>query len=140
MPLLPVAYNLVMLLTCIYVWRDGGRTGRWGVACYLGATALTIVASIISMKFDTVDPLLFVADFSFLCGMIALALLSNRRWPIWASALQLNCVAAHVAAALAPVLVSRVYYAMETASAIPILIAMAGGTALDRRFERRALL
>jgi hypothetical protein len=80
---------------------------------------------------------LFTADFALFVGLLILAMHSNRRWPVWVSAMQLNCVAAHVVVLLAPVVVSRVYYAMETAWGLPMLIAMAWGTALDRRFERQ---
>lgn len=137
---LSIAFNVVLLLTCAYIWRSGGRTGRWGALIVLAATVLTVIAAVVGAKFDKIEPLLFLADVIVLCGMIALAMLSRRRWPIWASAMQLNCVAGHIAAAIAPVTVAKVYYVMETAWALPILLAMACGTALDRRSDRRLTL
>ncbi len=132
-----LAYDMVLLLTSIYVWFCGGRTGRWGVAIFLAATILTIVAAVVGARFDKVAPLLLGTDFTMLLGLIALALNSDRRWPIWLAAMQMNTVAAHVVAMMAPVLVSKVYYAMATAWGLPMLLAMAGGTALDRRHERK---
>lgn len=138
--LLSIAFNVALLFICAYLWRSGGRTGRWGVLIVLAATVLTVIAGFVGAKFDKIEPLLFAADALVLCGMVALAIFSRRRWPIWASAMQLNCVAGHIVAAIAPVTVAKVYYAMETAWALPVLLAMVGGTALDRRFNRRMAL
>lgn len=135
--MLSIAYDIVLLLTCFYLWRDGGQTGRWGVILFLGATVMTVLAALIGTKFNKVAPMLFLADFALFIGFVILALRSNRRWPIWVSAMQLNCVSAHIVVLLAPVVVSRVYYAMETVWGLPMLIAMAAGTALDRRYDRQ---
>jgi hypothetical protein len=135
--LLSLAYDIVLVLTSIYVWRYGGRTGRIGVALFLSATALTIGAAVVGAQFFSVERLLLAADMVLFIGLVTLAMNSDRRWPIWLSAMQANTIAAHIVAMIAPVVVSKVYFAMATGWGLPMLLAMAGGTALDRRYERK---
>lgn len=135
--MLPIAYDTVLVLTCVYLWRSGGRTGRWGVVLYLFITAITIAGTILGERFQKLAPIILTADLILLFGLLALAFSSSRRWPIWASAMQINCVSAHIVVMLAPVVVARVYYAMETMWGLPMLLVMAGGTALDQRSSRR---
>jgi hypothetical protein len=136
--ILSIAFDIVLLLVCAYLWRTGGRTGRWGVGLVIMASLLTVVAAVVGARFNKPAPLLAAADGMVFLGFLGLALTSRRRWPIWAAAMQLNGVASHVVAMTAPVLVSRVYYAMETAWGLPILLAMVAGTAIDLRYERRS--
>lgn len=136
--MLPIAFDIILVICCAYTFRFGGRAGRWCVWLIVFTTLLTIIAATVGSPRDHVVPMMVVADVTFLIGLVLLALRSNRRWPIWMAAFQLNCVLAHVVGMLAPKMVSPVYYAMATIWGIPTLLVMVIGTMLDVRHERNA--
>lgn len=134
--MLPIAYLSVLLLCCAYTVRFGGRTGRYCVVLVVFTTVLTMAAARIDASFTRFMPALMLADLSLLAGLLTIAFTSDRFWPLWMAAFQLNCVTAHLVAVVSPRIVGPVYYAMETFWGIPILLAMAIGSALDQRHDR----
>lgn len=136
--IISLSYLAALLLTCAYLARYGGRTGRWGGVILLGAflLSLTVVYAsswISTFSYKLVSSSLVIVDVMSLIAKVALALYSNRRWPIWVAAFQLNTVAAHGAAILAPALQSKYYYAMITGWSVPTLFVMVVGTMLDQK-------
>lgn len=138
--MLPIAFDVILVICCAYTFKFGGRTGRWCVALITLTIMLTIIAAAIDSPRDRVTPMMVVADATFLLGLVLLSFKSNRRWPIWMAAFQLNCVLAHAVGILSPKLIGSVYYAMATIWGIPTLLVMVIGTTLDIRHERNARL
>lgn len=139
--IIPIAYNIALIFAVYYVWRYGGRTGRYGSTVVLIGSILSWLAVSADRSYSTVLMQLFLIDCATLTAKIAIAIYSTRRWPIWAAAFQLNVVAAHTAGIISPELKNSFYYAMITVWAIPGLLIMVLGTAMDRQHDlRRARL
>ena len=133
------AFNLFMLICCGYAALAGGPEGRWGSGMMVTAGILSIVATIFDHSYRYMLPALFLVDLALLVGLVILSVRSDRWWPIWCAAFQLNAVAGHLVALLSPVVLRNVYYAMVTIWATPMLLVMVAGTMLDRRHDRNQL-
>jgi hypothetical protein len=130
---IPIAYNTALIAICVYVSVWGGKVGRWGVGMLLIATAFTYVGAKQAHAYSSLNWWVLTGDIGLLFGYIVLSVKGQRYWPLWASALHFNGVMSHFVALLAPVLVSKVYYAMATVWGVPVLLIMAVGTAMDRK-------
>jgi peptidoglycan/LPS O-acetylase OafA/YrhL len=138
--IISLSYLAALLLTCAYLARFGGRTGRWGGAIVLGGFLLSLAAVyasawISAFSYTLVSNSLVIIDLFSLIAKVMLALYSNRRWPLWVAAFQFNTVAAHGVAMISPAIKGEYYYAMITVWAVPTLFVMVVGTMLDRRKE-----
>lgn len=129
-------YLASLLATCLYLSIYGGRTGRWMAADQLLSAVLAAVLSYNAPSFVWLQPRMVTLDVVSLMVKIAIVLFSDRRWPIWVAALQLNTVLAQVAIMLSPDFRNAFYYAMATIWAMPTLLIMVLGLYLDRRHER----
>lgn len=129
-------YLFALLATCFYLARYGGRTGRWLAAIQLGMASASALASWITPRLTELLPHMMVIDLVSLALKTAVACASTRRWPIWVAAFQFNTVLAEAAILLSPAFRGAFYYAMATAWAMPTLVVMVLGLALDRRAER----
>ncbi len=132
------AFIFALLLCVVYGSVAGGRTGRAGSAIFVGATALTAAGAMLDPTWASTSYAVFAVDTACLISLAALALQSNRFWPIWAVGFQTVAVATHVATLLIPEIVPKAYYAMLSFWSIPILWVMVAGTRKDRRYERDA--
>ncbi len=128
---------LLTTLACGYAWVCGGKEGRWAAGLIIGACFLTIPASLLGPRFGRFEPAVFSVDLGLLVGLYLLALGSLRCWPIWMAGFHLVAVFSHLGTLLAPRFVAKVYFAAETFWAIPVLIAMITGIALDRSADTR---
>jgi hypothetical protein len=131
-----IAYLAVLAAVFAYLALYGGRTGLWGGALLIGTSMASLTIAVAFAGSPLAGPLLAVVDVMSLAWKLALAFLSNRRWPIWVAAFQVNVVAAHVSVWLVPTWRGELYYAMITVWAIPTLLAMLIGTALDNRMAK----
>ena len=131
-----IAYYVVLLATVVYLAVYGGRTGLWGGGLQISTSLLSLVAVLAFGGTPLVIPMLQIVDFLSLGWKSALVLFSNRRWPVWVAAFQLNVVGAHLSIWLVPDWEGHLYYAMITVWGIPTLLVMILGTALD--YRRRA--
>lgn len=133
-----VAYYVVLVAVLAYLAIYGGRTGRWGGALQFLTSVASLAAAIAFYKQPVLTLIMPAIDFVSLAWKMTLAICSNRSWPIWVAAFQLNVVAAHISIWLIPSWEGHLYYAMGTVWAVPTLLAMLAGTALDRRHELRS--
>lgn len=130
-----IFYLVALLATCLYLVRYGGRTGRWISAIQLLMALASAVVSYTAPNFVVLQPRMLAVDVLSLVLKWGAALNSTRRWPIWIAALQLNTVLAETAILLSPAFRNAFYYAMATIWAVPALLVMVLGVALDRRHE-----
>lgn len=133
--IVPIAFSIAVIASCAYVMIFGGRTGRWGGGILLATWPLSWAVAPLNHAYGRGLPDLFLVDLIVLVGLVAVALASTRRWPVWVAAFQLNTVAAHLAIMLSPAVLSQAYYGMITIWGVPMLAAMVIGTWLDRKFQ-----
>ena len=91
-------YFACLIALTAYSWRRGGREERWGAILLLGGSLLTMLAgSPAGLRFVDVETWILIVDIAVLLGFLALALLSDRYWPLWTAALQLIGTLGHLA-------------------------------------------
>jgi peptidoglycan/LPS O-acetylase OafA/YrhL len=132
------AFYGVLSATFAYLALYGGRTGLWGGSLLITTSLLSLA---VTLAFDDTQIrvlLMTVVDILSLGWRLALAMWSNRRWPIWVAGFQVNVVAAHISIWFVPNWKGELYYAMITVWAIPTLLAMIIGTLVDNRQQQKS--
>ncbi|MCH4150610.1 MAG: hypothetical protein LKF30_01465 [Sphingobium sp.] len=132
-----LAYLVALLITCLYLYWYGGRTGLWSGAVLLSMALISAALALTEHNYVVLQPRMLLCDTVSLALKFAIALKSRRRWPIWVAAFQLNTVLASSAIMLAPAFRNDFYYAMATIWAVPTLVVMVVGTKLDRRYDTK---
>lgn len=132
-----IAYYVVLIGAFAYLVAYGGQTGLLGGAFLIGTSLLSLGIAVAFSGLAIVASLLTIVDVFSLIWRVALALWSNRSWPIWVAGFQFNVVAAHISIWFVPAWRGELYYAMITVWAIPTLLAMVIGTTLDNRHAAR---
>ncbi|QLC20863.1 hypothetical protein HFP51_00875 [Parasphingopyxis sp. CP4] len=97
-----------LVACCGYALGFGGTTERVGAAMMVAALSLTSLALYLFGTFyQTADVAIILIDVALLAGLIALALFSDRSWPLWASAFHMVGTVTHMAllgnAVIAPI-------------------------------------
>lgn len=136
MDIAPLAFHTALLLCTTYGCINGGRTGVAGSAIFVGASALTAVATRIYPHWAGATLGLFAIECLCLLALILLALTSDRYWPIWASGFQIVAVATHLAMLTIPDILPKSFQALLSIWAVPMLLVMVIGTHRDRQFMR----
>lgn len=136
MDFLQAGFIIALLMCVAYASMFGGRTGLAGSTIFISATAFTALATLLNPTWGTTSYAVFAVDSGCLLLLAALAVNSNRFWPIWAVGFQLVAVATHVATIWIPDIVPKAYQAILSFWSIPILWVMVAGTRKDRRYER----
>jgi hypothetical protein len=126
-------YLIALLVTCLYLWLYGGRTGRCLAVIQFLMAAGSAAISATAADFVELQPRMLAIDVLSFALKLGVALASSRRWPIWVAAFQLNTVLAETAIQLSPVFRNQFYYAMSTIWAVPTLLVMVVGLTWDRR-------
>ena len=81
--------------------------------------------------------MVLLVDLATFAAMYVIAGLSERWWPIWVAAFQLNSVVAHIASAITPTFSALVYQGYEGLWAVPGQLVMVFGIYRDRRWKSR---
>lgn len=100
-----------LLFGCLfYALARGGWPERLGILNLVANSLLTVaVASPLAHRFAGVEADAVFVDLVALVGFVTLALMTNRNWALWTSALQLLVVVAHLARYLDPTMMPRGY-------------------------------
>lgn len=77
-----------------------------------------------------------IVDIAVFCGLLLLALRSDRYWPMWAAAFQLVGTMVHFASIPQSGNFAWAYYVALIFWTYPVFIALAAGTWLEGRFRR----
>ena len=136
--LIGLLYWSLVLLCCGHAALFGGRDGRWAAILFLVATALTIPAGRLGRAWGETELLVLGVDLMFLGSMYALMLSSRRYWPIWMVGFHLVAVVTHLSTMVTPEFTPRIYRAMGSFWAIPVLLSLLIGVEMDRRALSRA--
>jgi hypothetical protein len=89
----------ILLFACFfYALARGGWPERIGSFVLIAGSFLTLaVNSPLQQRYASVEIGILVVDVGVLLAFLALALLTDRYWPLWTTALQLLVVLAHLA-------------------------------------------
>jgi hypothetical protein len=133
-----LAFNLMLLGCCGYALRRGGAPERLGSLIFLVAAALTVLgASPFGTRFHHVELGILVVDAAILFAFVALAIRSERFWPIWMAGLQTVEVLTHFARLVTPDIIPPTYGEAIALWSYPMLVLLAIGTWRHRRRLRR---
>lgn len=127
-----ILFWLLTLVGCGYAAILGGRDGRWATGLILGASLLTIPATRLGSAWAGTEYLILVVDLALLLGLYALALTSQRFFPVWMTGLHLIAVVTHVGTLVAPHHAPEIYRALGSLWAIPMTLCMIWGIHRDR--------
>lgn len=127
-------YYAVAVATCWFAMRCGGLPERIvAIAFLLAAVASSALMFSVQQAFRSVDGALFAMDLVLLAGLVGIAAVANRFWPIWISALHLLTIAVHGVKVYDPSLVPWMYAAAVSKIAYPMLALLLIGTERHRR-------
>ncbi len=133
-----ILFWLLCLASCGYAVALGGWEGRWTTVIVIVATLATMASNrVLDVHWYTTNELMLLVDFATFVGVYIVAARSERWWPIWFAAFQLNTVAAHIATIFSPEFSARVYHGYEGVWAIPCLLIMVFGIYRDRMWGYR---
>lgn len=123
-----ILFWLLLLVTCGYALWRGRKYERMAALVFMAATILSILGSsplqVRYVGFETVD---LIVDNAVLVALLAIALVADRFWPLWAAGLQLVDSMSHVMKALDADLLPKVYGAAERFWSYPILLILLVG-------------
>lgn len=118
-----------LLLVCGYAFWRGRRPERLAAAaCLLATIATVFVIPPVELRYDAPDLALLAIDLAMLAAFTAIALNSDRFWPLWVAGLQLTMTMSHLMRAINPDLISKVYAAASVLWSYPILLIILIGT------------
>lgn len=139
--MIAILFWSLCISACAYALLLGGWEGRWTTVIILLATFATLLANQLLRHFwfdrfwvDTNEAVLLI-DLAAFLAMYVIAARSERWWPIWVAAFQLNSVVAHVATTISPRFSAIIYQGYEGMWAIPLLLVLVFGIYRDRRWK-----
>ena len=129
---------LVLFATCGYALWRGRRYERIAAMVFIAATVVSILMrSPLQGRYYGVETSDLIIDTAVLAAVVAIALVSDRFWPLWAAGLQLVDSMSHMMKAVHADLLPHVYGAAERFWSYPILLILFIGA---WRQHRRSLL
>lgn len=118
-----IIFWIVLLATCGYALWRGRKYERIAAILFIAATVLSIVLrSPLHGRYHGIETSDLIIDSIVLAAVLAIALISDRFWPLWVAGLQLVDSLSHVMKAVDPDLLPKVYGAAERFWSYPILI------------------
>jgi len=121
--LLVALFWVLLLVSCGYALWRGRKYERMAAAVFVIATILSIVGSSpVPLRYVGIATGDVVVDTGVLLALFAIALLSDRFWPLWAAGLQLVDSMSHLMKAIDADLLPKVYGAAERFWSYPILL------------------
>lgn len=128
-----ILYNALLLSACGYAWFRGRTDERIAAAACLIATIASF-ALVTQLRYSEIELGVLAVDLATLGVFVAVALRSDRFWPLWVSGLQLTSSVTHLMKLVEPSLMPFAYSAAEAVWSYPILIIIVVGTWRIRRY------
>jgi hypothetical protein len=125
----PLQYWSVLLAVTIYAFLRGRTDERAAAIVCVAATLGTLLLhSQLSERFAHVEFGLMSVDFLAFVGFAAIALRTDRFWPLWAAGFQLTTILSHILKAVELDLLPQAYAAAARLWVYPIFVVIALGT------------
>jgi len=125
----PFTYFIVLAMVCAYAFYRGQAESRIAaVICVVASIASMIVMSPLAGRYSRIESGVFIVDVAVLIGFTAIALRSDRFWPLWVAGLQLTTIIAHLFKVADLDLVPHVYAAAARFWVYPIFLIIVIGT------------
>ena len=113
----------ILLFSCGYAFARGRTYERLAAAVFLSATILSVINHLsLHVRYERWDIGDMIVDTAVLVAVVAIALVSDRFWPLWAAGLQLVGSLAHVLKVITGDLPPWAYGFAERFWSYPILI------------------
>ena len=125
----PLTYWIVLLIVSAYAFARGQLDERWAAAiCIVATIGTKLLHSPLTSRFSSVEVGVLVIDCLTLAAFTAIALRSQRFWPLWVAGLQLTTILAHLLKAVELDLMPQVYAAAARLWVYPIFLIIVIGT------------
>jgi len=132
-----IIFWIVLVVSCGYALWRGRRYERIAALVFVSATILSILGhSPLRGRYVALETSDLIVDSAVLVAVLAIALVSDRFWPLWAAGLQLVDSMSHVMKVLDAQLIPTVYGAAERFWSYPILIVLLIGAWRQHRRQR----
>jgi hypothetical protein len=126
----------LLLFTCGYALWRGRKYEQLSALIFIGASvASVLLRSALQENYSAVARSDLVIDLLVLIALMAVALRSDRFWPLWVAGLQLTISMSHVLKAIQPDLLPLAYAAAERFWSYPTLLILFIGA--WRQHQRR---
>lgn len=133
----PHLYWTLLALTCVYAFIRGGRDERLvAIVCLFASVLTSFVLSPWSQRYSQIESGELLVDLVVLGAFIAVALRSDRFWPLWVAGLQLTSSLAHLMKGVHLDLMPQAYAAATKFWSYPILFIILVGTWRSHRRAR----
>jgi len=120
-----IVFDVLLLVSCGYALWRGRKYERMAALVFITATLLSFFGeSPVQHRYAGIEVTDLVVDSGVLAALVAIALLSDRFWPLWAAGLQLVDSMSHVLKVIDADLVPAVYGAAERFWSFPILLVL----------------
>ena len=135
--MLPNFFITLLLATLVYAMLRGSTEHRIAALGCLGATvASRMLRSPIDQRYDQIEMGVLGVDIALFALFLAIALRSQRFWPLWVAGFHLVAVTAHIFRALKTDLIPSAYAVAAQFWSYPVLLCI--GIAVWR-YRRRLL-
>lgn len=125
----PLAYFLVLFAVCGYAFARGRSDERFAAGvCIVASIASVLVMSPLTGRYSGIEAGVLIVDLLALAGFIAIALRTDRFWPLWVAGLQLTTLVAHLLKAIQLDLMPHAYAAAARFWVYPIFLIIVIGT------------
>jgi hypothetical protein len=97
----PFVYHVLLVAVTGYAFLRGRSDERMAAAiCVVATVATRLVLSPVASRYSGIELGVFLVDLLTLTGFLAIALRTDRFWPLWAAGLQLITLVAHLLKAI----------------------------------------
>ena len=125
----PIIYHLLLIAVAAYAFLRGRSDERLAAAiCVFATIATRLVLSPTTGRYTGVEIGVFLVDLLTLAGFVAIALRTDRFWPLWVAGLQLTTLVAHLLKAIEIDLLPKAYAAAGRFWVYPIFLIIVVGT------------
>jgi len=133
-----ILYNGLLITACGYAWLRGRSDERIAAAVCFAASFASLLF-LTRLRFSEIEIGILIVDLIVLGAFVAVALRSERFWPLWVSGLQLTTNFGHIMKMIDSHLLPFAYAAALRFWGYPILIILAVGVWRgQRRLQRHS--
>lgn len=133
----PYFYYVLLIAVAAYAFVRGSADAKLVAAiCVIATLATKFVLSPVAHRYSGVEYGVFIVDLLTLFGFIAVALRTDRFWPLWVAGLQLTTLLAHLMKLVETDLLPHAYGAAGRFWVYPIFLIIVVGT---WRHQQRAI-